>query len=287
VPVLFVLLWSSGYLFAEMGLEANSPLAFLMLRLLFAGLIVGLVLLCRWRTLSLSWQQIAQMSVTGIFLQGFYQLFSFTAMYKGTSPGVLAIILGFQPIATALIMREPMILSQIFGLILGLFGLGLTVSNILFWGTNSVSGVFFCFLSLFGITVGTILQKKYGSKQSLTVNLFTQYLASFLFIFILYLFQDNQPIQWTEHFIIALSWMVLVVSLASTFLFYFLLKTKIIVNFTSYLYCVPPVTALMDYYVFHHALSRTSIIGMVFVILGLVLVLKKPAFQYAYTKSES
>ncbi|WED43516.1 DMT family transporter [Legionella cardiaca] len=286
MPLIFLLLWSSGYLFSEMGLEDNNPISFLMLRLLFACLIMGTILLCQRRTFSLTGKQIAQMSIIGIFIQGFYPFFSFSALYKGISPGVIAIVLGTQPIITALILREQMSFSRITGLILGIIGLTLTVSNVLFVGSNSVLGIFCCFLSLFGITVGTILQKKYGLTQSLTLNLFIQYLASFLFIFVLYLSQENKVIQWSEHFIVALGWMVLVVSIISTLLFNYLLKSRIIVNFTSYLYCVPPVTALMDYLVYHHTLSQTSLIGMIMVILGLVLILKNSHNKQVEQSSE-
>ena len=255
-----------------------------MLRLLFSCLIVGVVLLYThlkisktsllWWRHNLSWRKIMQMSITGIFLQGFYQLFSFTAMYEGISPGILAIILGTQPIATAIITRESLSLLRISGLILGLFGLILTVSNVFYLGENTAMGVVYCFLALLGITTGTILQKKYGSTISLNVNLFTQYLASFFFILILHLFLGSPAIEWNKPFIISLTWMVLVVSIASTYLFYYLLKKQIIVNFTSYLYFVPVVTALMDFFFFHRALPIISIIGMLMIICGLVLTFK-------------
>ena len=275
MPIIFILLWSSGYIFAEMGLETNSPLSFVMVRLFFSVLSLAIFIFFKRGVFLYPVKKMLHMGVTGIFLQGFYQLFAFSAMYQQVSPGVLAIILGAQPIVTAVMTKELMTPSQMTGLILGLTGLGLTVSNTLFSGTTTAMGVFSCFLSLFGITVGTILQKKYCSTLPLTTNLFTQYVASFIFIGIGYLLFDNQPIQWSGQFIIALSWMIFVISLASTFLFYFLLKTKAIVNFTSYLYCVPPVTAVMDYCIFHRALPTVSVIGLVMVMFSLWLILHK------------
>lgn len=274
MPILFILLWSSGFLFVKWGLESNPPTTFLMLRLLFASVVMLLVLLIQKPQISLTLNKVIRMAVTGILIQGFYQYFSFSALFYGASPGVLAIILGTQPLATALILRECMSKAQWGGLALGLVGLGLTVSSVISLETNTVSGVICCFLALFGITLGTIFQKKFASKESMTINLFIQYFASFCLAFILFAFTATPTIHWSGSFIIALSWMVLVVSILSVFLFYYLLERSVIVNFTSYLYCVPPVTALLDYFVYHHSLSNKTMLGMFFVMAGLGMILK-------------
>lgn len=276
MPILFILLWSSGFLFVEWGLESNPPTTFLMLRLMFASMIMATLLLIQRPKISLTLNKIMLMSVTGILIQGFYQYFSFSALFYGASPGVLAIILGTQPLITAVMVRESMRKIQWIGLITGLFGLGLTVSSVISLQTNTASGVICCLLALLGITLGTIFQKKFVSKEPMTINLFIQYTASFCFSLILYVLTPVNTINWSPSFIMALSWMVLVISILSILLFYYLLENSLIVNFTSYLYCVPPITVLLDYFVYHHTLSNKSILGMLLVMTGLCLILKKP-----------
>lgn len=275
MPVLFILLWSSGYIFVESGLQQNGPLGFLLMRLFFAWAIVVIILFIQRPLFSVTKLDVARMLLTGLLTQGFYQVFLFAAIYQGLSPGILTIILGMQPVLTVLFLRESLRTVQLVGITLGMLGLALTVFNSIFMGSHSLVSIYYAFASLFGITIGTILQKKYCGNQPLTTNLFFQYLASVIFVFTLYVLLDNKPIQWTGNFIVSLSWMVLVVSISATYLYYALLKRNKAATVTSYLYCMPPITAILDYIIYHHTLSETAIIGMMLVMISLVLIHKR------------
>ena len=272
MPALFILLWSSGYIFVKLGLRDNQPLAFLSLRLAFSWLLLVPILLYQRPAFPTSWRQIKMIAMTALLLQGLYQIFFFAALHEDVPPGILTIILGAQPLITALVMRESINARQMGGLLVGLVGLTLVVSDTLMTGAITRLGVSYAFLSLGGITFGTIFQKKYCSDVPLAANLFIQYSISAVFVSTLWLLLEPSAVKWTANFAIALSWMVVVISLSATFLFYKLLKNGKATNVTSYLYCVPPVTAVMDYYLFHHALSYTTVFGMAMVMVSLVLV---------------
>lgn len=269
---IFILLWSSGYIFVENGLHYSDPLAFLSLRLWLAWIIIVAILLYKRPKFPTSLKQFFIIAITGIFMLGLYPVFFFTALHEGISPGILAIILGMQPLLTILIIREAMTRLQIIGILLGFVGLSLTVANSIMSTSNTIFGIGSALLSLSGMTLGTILQKKYCSSFSLTSNLFIQYLASAIMVSILSILLGNLNVIWSVSFTLSLLWIVLVISIGATYLFYTLLKNGKATSVTSYMYCVPPVTAIMDYMIFHHVLSLTTIMGMILVMCGLVMI---------------
>lgn len=270
IPVVFILMWSSGAIFVELGLKSTEPLTFLALRLLISMAIMWLISL--WirpafpQTVS-EWRDIL---ITGLFLQAGYQSFFFYALANQVSPGLLAIILGTQPILTAILSKTKTSLPQWIGLILGIIGLTLVVADSIFVGKISVIGVVSAVLSMLSITSGTFLQKKTTASQP--VNMAIQYTGSAIILIIMASFFEHFTVHWTVSFAIALGWMVLVVSVGATMLLYFMIRQGALTNVTSLFYCVPPVTALLDYFIFGHILHPIVILGMAFIIVGLIII---------------
>jgi drug/metabolite transporter (DMT)-like permease len=271
IASVFILLWSTGAIFVELGLKYSDPLIFLALRLWIAWAVIGLILLFRRPEFPKSFKQLILLGITGM-AQGLYSVFFFAALYEGISPGILSIILGFQPLMTLLLLRESMRPLQLIGILLGFVGLSLTVVSSVMTGVTTVWGVGSALLSLCGMTLSTILQKNYCSSVSLTANLFIQYLASSILVTLIWAAFGNMHVTWTAGFIVALLWTALVISIGAIYLFYTLLKRGKAAGVTSYLYCVPPVTAVMDYFFFKHVLSLTTIFGMILVMMGLALI---------------
>jgi drug/metabolite transporter (DMT)-like permease len=216
---------------------------------------------------------------TGIFALELYQIFFFFALNNNISPGLLSIILGAQPLATVFFANEVMKPIQIFGILLGLMGVSLTVYNHLTLDGITYVGIASALLSLGSITIGTIWQKKYCSTIPLTTNLFIQYSASTILVSAICMTFGNLKVTWSFDFTLALLWITLVISVGATYLFYALLKQGKATSVTSYLYCVPPVTALMDYIVFHHILPLVSIVGMILVMSGVTMIHYQPCAQ--------
>ena len=124
---LFVLLWSSGAIFSKLGLAHASPFAFLLIR--FAIALVGLVILVPILKLKLPrpGKPLLYAATTGLVLLGAYQIFYLLALDLNVTPGVMATIMGVQPILTAVLMERQRSWSRMFGLGLGLAGLILVV----------------------------------------------------------------------------------------------------------------------------------------------------------------
>ena len=269
---LFVLLWSSGAIFSKWGLAHASPFAFLLIR--FAIALCALVLLIPLMKFKLprSARGIGYALATGVVLLGAYQIFYLLALDLKVTPGVMATVMGVQPILTAVIIERRHSWSRLFGLVLGLSGLILVVYQSIGLAGMSWFGMLFAVLALFSMTLGTLMQKRITENPLGTLPL--QYLAGLLMCAV---FVPFQPFHF-EHssgFVLPVLWMGLVVSVLATLLLYRMIAQGNLVNVTSLFYLVPAVTAIMDYLVFGNKLAALSLLGMVLIIIGLMFVFRK------------
>jgi drug/metabolite transporter (DMT)-like permease len=209
---------------------------------------------------------------TGLVLLGAYQIFYILALDLKVTPGVMATIMGVQPILTVVLMERQRSWSRLFGLSLGLAGLVMVVYQSIGLAGMSITGMLCGLLALVSMTAGSIMQKRITDNPLGTLPV--QYLAGLL---LCALFVPFQPFHF-EHsagFVIPLLWMGLVVSVLATLLLYRLIAQGNLVNVTSLFYLVPAVTALMDYLFFGNRLGLLSLVGMGLIIVGLVFVFRK------------
>ena len=268
---LFVLLWSSGAIFSKWGLAHASPFAFLLIRFLIAliGLAVCFPLL--GYKLPTTRNALIYAAVTGSVLLGAYQIFYLLALNMKVAPGVMATIMGVQPILTAVLVERSRSWSRMFGLGLGLAGLVLVVYQGIGDG-GSLAGMLFGVLGMLSMTGGSIMQKRITSNPMGTVPV--QYLAGALVCAVFVPFQPFH-IEQSIGFFVPVLWMGLVVSVLATLLLYRLIAQGNLVNVTSLFYLVPAVTAIMDYLIFGNRLAWLSLFGMVLIIIGLGFVFRK------------
>ncbi|MFC5699151.1 DMT family transporter [Pseudomonas sp. GCM10022186] len=265
---LFVLLWSSGAIFARLGLDHASPFAFLTLR--FALACGALLLVCRWRRQGLP-ERGSRLKVAGIglLLIGGYTICYLLALDHGLTPGVLAALLGVQPILTLLVMERRFPLARLLGLAIALGGLVLLVWQSIGQAQASTLGLVYGLASLGSMTFGAILQK--GLKQSPLQLLPLQYGASLLACLLLVPYKPFH-FEATLDFAIPLLWLALVISVLAQLLLYRLMQAGNLVNVTSLFYLVPVVTAAMDYLFLGNVLAPLGMAGMGGILAGLVLV---------------
>ena len=269
---LFVLLWSSGAIFSKWGLAHASPFAFLLIR--FSIALLGLVVLVPLLKFKLPrrGKPLLYAAATGLVLLGAYQIFYLLALDLKVTPGVMATIMGVQPILTAVLMERQRSWSRMFGLGLGLAGLILVVYQGIGLAGMSLAGMLFGLLALASMTLGSIMQKRITDNPLGTLPV--QYLAGLLLCGV---FVPFQPFHFEtgSGFIVPVLWMGLVVSVLATLLLYRLIARGNLVNVTSLFYLVPAVTAVMDYLIFGNRLAALSMLGMALIIVGLVFVFRK------------
>ena len=269
---LFVLLWSSGAIFSKWGLAHASPFAFLLIR--FAIALSALAVLIPLMKLQMprGVNAIRYTVATGAVLLGAYQIFYLLALDLNVTPGVMATVMGVQPILTAVIMERRHSFSRSLGLLLGLAGLILVVYQGIELAGLSWAGMLFALLALASMTAGTLMQKRITQNPLGTLPL--QYLAGLLVCGVFVPFQPFD-VEYSAGFIVPVLWMGLVVSVLATLLLYRMIASGNLVNVTSLFYLVPAVTAVMDYLIFGNTLATLSLLGMAMIIIGLMFVFRK------------
>lgn len=270
---LFVLLWSGGAIFAKWGLSHASAFGFLLLRFILALTVLLAICLWRRRWLPKPGTRVT-VALTGLLLIGSYSICYLLALDHGITPGVLATLLGAQPILTLAMMERRYSPARLAGLFLALCGLVMVVYQSIGMARFSVAGMAFAFAALASMTAGAILQKRV--KQAPMDVMPLQYAVS---LALCLLFVPFQPIRadWTVGFVLPLVWMGLVISVGATLLFYRMIQAGNLVNVTSLFYLVPAGTAALDYLILGNRLSMLSLAGMGAILLGLMLVLRHPA----------
>lgn len=269
-PLAFVLLWSTGGIVAEYGLVDNSPITFVSLRLALSFSILGIFIIDRKSLYQLTLPVILKAATIGFLLQGCYQYFYFMALDANIAPGMLAIILGTQPIWTLIITRENFTFSRLLILGIGLVGFVSIVFNTLFNNMTNATGMIYSLFALCGITVGTILQKRYNEKISTALNLCLQFLFSAI-IFGSFFLISSQTLVLSVPFVLSLAWMAIVISVVASLLYYSLLNKNSATNVTSLFYLVPITTAYLDYLIFGNRLNLETLFGMIIIVISLYL----------------
>jgi len=160
---------------------------------------------------------------------------------------------------------------QWLGLALGLVGVVLVLHDRSISGSGSWLGWGASFVSLIGLTLGTLYQKRYcGAIDWRTGNLVQYITVCAVFWLGAFAFETRQ-IHWSADLVFAIAWLVLVMSLGAVGLMYWLIRRSAATGFASLFYLVPAVTSLMAYVLFGERLDIISIAGIVVCALGVVL----------------
>lgn len=268
---LFVLLWSSGALFAHVGVTHAPAFAFLLLRFLIAFTVLLLMGLWRRRWLPSPGSR-SRVALTGALLIGGYSICYLLALDKGVTPGVLATLLGVQPILTLGLVERRLSPRRLAGLLLALGGLSLLVYRSLAMAHLPLSGILYALAALLCMSIGAILQK--GLSQPPADVLPLQVGISLVLCL---LFVPFQPIRFelSSELVTSVLWMAVVISVLAQLLFYRLVQAGNLVNVTSLFYLVPLVTTLLDYLILGHRVDAQGGMGMVAILIGLVLVFRQ------------
>ena len=275
IPALFVVLWSTGFIGARLGLPHAGPLTFLALRYaLAAGLLVLVALATRapWpRRLA----EIGHYAAAGLLVHAVYLGGVFVGISLGVEAGVSALIVGLQPLLTAalagMLLGERVTTRQWAGLGLGLLGVALVLARKLGQGHGDALGGLACVAALFGITLGTLYQKRFCAGMDLRTGNVVQFTAAGLATAPLALLFEGARIDWDGRFVFALLWLVLVLSLGAVSLLYVLIRRGAASQVASLFFLVPPCTALIAWLLFGEKLGPLAVIGMAMTAVGVAL----------------
>lgn len=273
-PLLFVLLWSSGFIGARLGMPHAEPLSFLTIRyLLVLALLLPLALAMRapWPRDGRQWLHIG---IAGLLLHGAYLGGVFLAISHGLPAGITALVVGVQPLLTGLaaglLLGEAVTRRQWLGLALGLVGVALVVSG-RFGGDWDMPALWPALIALLAITAGTLYQKRFCPHFDLRTGTLLQFLPTAVLTGIVAAATENFRIDWTGEFVFALAWLVLVLSLGAIALLNTLIRAGTAVNVSALFYLTPPTTALLAWLMFGETLSAVMLVGMALAVGGVYL----------------
>lgn len=277
-PLLFVALWSTGFIGAKFGLPDAEPLTFLAVRYLAVLVLMGAIAwwtAAPWPGTAIEWGHIG---VSGLLVHAVYLGGVFTAIGHGLPAGIAALVVGLQPVLTALgagaLLGERVRPTQWLGLAMGFAGVGLVVAHKVVAGTSGAALTTMlvpAVLALLGITAGTLYQKRFCPSFDLRTGSVVQFLPCLAVTFAIASQTETMQIRWTGAFVFALGWLVLVLSLGAVSLLNVLIRRGSAVNVASLFYLTPPTTALFAWALFGETLTGLALIGMGLAVLGVWL----------------
>ncbi|HMM54147.1 MAG TPA: DMT family transporter [Candidatus Desulfobacillus sp.] len=278
-PGLFVLLWSTGFIGAKLGLPYVEPLTFLLIRFAFViSLLLALAFALRrpWPHVPLHWLHIG---VAGALLHGGYLSGVFLSIHAGMPAGVVALIVGIQPLLTAFLsasmVGERVSSRQWAGLVLGFGGVALVVGNKLGIDGISGAGLAVSVLALFSITLGTLYQKRFCAELDLWSGSVIQFAAAALVLLPFALAFETRRVTWSGEFVFALAWLVLVLSLGAISLLHLLIRRGAATRVSALFYLTPPTTAVMAWLAFGEQLGWMAYAGMAVAAVGVAIAVRK------------
>jgi drug/metabolite transporter (DMT)-like permease len=279
MPWVFVGIWSTGFVVARYGMPHAPPLSFLAWRYALSVLAFGLwILLARaaWPRGRAQWGWLA---LTGVLTHAGYLGGVWSAVKLGLGAGTTALIVGLQPVLTALWVswtgsEHRVTARQWLGLGLGLAGLLLVVWHKLGVGEVTAINLALAVGALAAITAGTLVQKRQVAPCDVRTANMVQLLAAFVVTLPLALLLEDEPMRLHPELVGAMAWSVLVLTLGGSSLLYLLIQRGAATRVTSLMYLVPPCTALLAWLLFGEALTGGVGLGLVLTALGVGLVVR-------------
>lgn len=283
MPVVFVLIWATGFIVAKFGLPYAPPLSFLSIRYalsILCFLVWCVVARAAWPRQGRQW---AHLAVTGVLMHAGYLGGVWIAVKAGMGSGLAALIVGLQPVLTAVWMsstgspagqKSNVTPRQWLGLLLGLGGLLLVVARKFGSGIEVTPLTLLAeVVALLSITAGTLYQKRFVQSADVRSANAVQ-LAAALVVTLPFALMEHESIAWTPSFMGAMAWAVLALTLGGSSLFYLLIQRGAATAVTSLLYLVPPTTALMAWVLFDEPITITTLLGTALTAIGVSLVVQ-------------
>ena len=275
MPVVFVLIWSTGFIVARFGMPHAPPFGFLAWR--YGLSVMGLLL---WAVAAkVAWpsrDQWRHLCVTGVLIHAGYLGGVWAAVKGGLGAGLSALVVGLQPVLTALWLAsrggqvQP---RQWLGLLLGLVGLTLVIADRMGQGAVTVENAAWITLALLSITAGTLYQKRWVKPCDVRSANALQLSAAFVVTLPL-VWLETESVRWNAESMGAMAWSVLALTMGASSLLYLLIQRGAATSVASLMYLVPPCTAILAWVLFDEPLSLRVLLGVAITAWGVWWVVK-------------
>jgi len=282
LPLFFVLIWSTGFIAARLVTPYADPLTFLCYRYLLtivAFIVIAAALGAPWPRGIRAW---ANALIAGVLLQGIYLGGVFWAVRDGLPAGIAALVVGLQPLLTAVLafplLGETVGLRKWVGIVLGFGGALLVLEPRLAVDVEqlTVAPLVAVFAAMLAITLGTIWQKRTGAAADIRTNAAVQFIGAAIVTIPVVLLTENGRFEMVWQTWAGLLWSSLGLSVGAISLLLFLIRRGSVASVASLFYLVPPVVAVFAFLLFGETLNTLQIGGMVVAAVGVAIASRGP-----------
>lgn len=284
MPLVFVLIWSTGWVVAGYSAPYADPLTFLSLRYACAAVLVaGFAALsgATWPATRRAW---ADVLLTGVLLHAVYLGSVWWALRHGLPAGISGLIAALQPILTALLapwlLGERISLLRWGGILMGFLGIGLVlqpklvnVEPALLW--SIALPILVNVIGMISVTAGSFYQKTYLASVDLRSTTALQYVGALLVTLPMAFLLEPMQITWNLTMVLVLGWSVLALSLGAVGLMLLMIRRGAVSRMATLIYLIPPTVAFEAWLLFGERLSLVQLAGMAVTVLGVALASRK------------
>lgn len=285
-PLLFVLIWSTGWIVAGFSAEFADPLTFLGLRYFSAGLcliVFAAIAGATWPRRGADW---LHAMASGVLLHAIYLGGVWWAIRHGLPASISGLLAAIQPILTAIlspiVLREPITARQWGGVALGLAGLVLVLWPKLAGVSGAALGQALIPLAvnavaMISVTFGSFYQKKFVATGDLRTITVLQYFGALLVTLPAAWLLEDMRIEWSPKAALTLAWSVLALSIGAIGLLLMLIRRGAVARSAMLIYLVPPAVALQAWAFFGERLLPLQLAGMFLAVAGVALATRRTA----------
>ena len=283
-PLVFVLLWSSGWIVARAIAPFADPLTFLSWRFaLAATLLIGYagVSGSRWPA---TLRDYAHALLSGVLSVGFYFGGVWYAIAQGVPAGVSGVIATIQPLLTALLapifLKERVTPTQWVGITLSTIGIALVLQPKLSGLSPSdlehVSvALGFNALGMVAFTIASIHQKKYLGHIDIRALSAIQVSCGFIVTLPVAILTESLRLEWNAVTIAVMGWSVIVLSIGATVLYMSMIRAGAVSKVAALIYLVPLTVAIEAFLLFNETMTPAQVAGMLVTAAGVALVVRR------------
>jgi drug/metabolite transporter (DMT)-like permease len=276
IPASFVVLWATGFIGARYAMPWAEPFTFLAIRFVIAAILFA-SLAVLLGSAKATREEALHATVAGVLMHGVYLGAVFWAIHRGMPAGLSALIVGLQPLITAVLagkfLGEAILPRHWAGLAVGLLGVVIVLwpkLGVLGGGVTPVT-LTASLVSVLGMSAGTIWQKRYASGGDLVSATMWQYVGGSAVMILGSLAFETRAVTVNGELVFAMAWLVLVLSVGAIFLLMVMIRDGEMSKVASLFYLVPAVTAIIAWVLFDEQLNLLQIAGMAIATLGVAL----------------
>lgn len=275
-PLLFLLLWASGFVFAAMGLAHTAPMTLLALRYFLVVLVLLPLFVALRPGLPESPTQWLHVCVVGLCIQVFFFGGVYMSLEYGLSAGAVALIASLHPIIVGA-LAAPLVGERVgiqgwLGLALGLLGAAIVIVTRMTVEAASFVGVLFAVVSLLAMTSATLYEKRFGVAQHPVTANIVQCGLGFLVLAPLAVLLEPVHIDWTGEFLIAMGYLVICNSLIAVTLLLALVRRGLASRVSALFFLVPPLSALIAWLILGEVMPVAAWGGIAVATVGVALI---------------